>query len=391
MNPPASRKALTFLFLTVFLDLLGAGILLPIIPYLVRQFRSDATTIGLLSLSFSAAQFAAAPILGVLSDRYGRRPVLLLSILGSALGYFLFGLAGSLAVMYFSRILDGFTGGNISTAQAYIADVTLPEDRAKNFGLIGAAFGLGFIFGPAIGGALSHISVNAPAYGAGVLSLGTACFGYFALPESLSRHQRQPHGFRLADLDPVRPLGELLRRPELRLLLAALFLINFAMSGLQSNFSVFTMVRFRYSPEQTAMVFVYIGVLAALVQGYLVRRLNPVLGERRMAILGTFMLSAGFLGIAFSYNVWQLLIAIAGVAGIGFATTAQTAILSRRVSAREQGWLLGSTQSVLSLTRVAGPIYAGAMFDLLGSGAPYWTGAIVVCGALALTVLGASE
>jgi MFS family permease len=375
----------------VFLDLLGAGILLPIIPYLVRQFRSDATTIGLLSLSFSAAQFVAAPILGVLSDRFGRRPVLLLSILGSAAGYFLFGLAGSLAVMYFSRILDGFTGGNISTAQAYIADVTLPEDRAKNFGLIGAAFGLGFIFGPAIGGALSHISVNAPAYGAGVLSLCTACFGYFALPESLSPDHRQPRNFRLADLNPLKPLGELLRRAELRLLLAALFLINFAMSGLQSNFSVFTLVRLHYSPQQTAMVFVYIGVLAAIVQGYLVRRLNPVLGERRMAILGTFMLSAGFLGIAFSYSAWQLLIAIAGVAGVGFATTAQTALLSHRVTAREQGWLLGSTQSVLSLTRVAGPLYAGAMFDLLGSGSPYWTGSIFLLGALALTIFGATE
>ncbi len=345
----------------------------------------------MLSLSFSAAQFLAAPILGVMSDRFGRRPVLLLSILGSALGYFLFGLAGSLAVMYFSRILDGFTGGNISTAQAYIADVTLPEDRAKNFGLIGAAFGLGFIFGPAIGGALSHISVHAPAYGAGVLSLGTACFGYFALPESLPHHQRRPHGFRLADLNPLTPLGELLRRAELRLLLAALFLINFAMSGLQSNFSVFTLVRLHYSPQQTAMVFVYIGLLAALVQGYLVRRLNPVLGERRMAILGVFMLSAGFLGIAFSYTAWQLLIAIAGVAGIGFATTAQTALLSHRVSAREQGWLLGSTQSVLSLTRVAGPLYAGAMFDFLGPGAPYWTGSIFLLGALALTILGATE
>lgn len=382
---PVSKKALAFLFLTVFLDLLGAGILLPIIPYLVRQFRTDATTVGLLSLSFSAAQFVASPVLGVLSDRYGRRPVLLLSILGGSIGYFLFGFANSLALMFVARILPGFTGGNISTAQAFIADVSSPEDRAKNFGLIGAAFGLGFIFGPAIGGMLSHISVNAPAYGAGVLSLFTCILGYFVLPESLPKEHRTGGSFSFADLSPVKPLREVWQRGELHLLLAAVFVLNFAFSAMQSNFSLFTLVRFSYTADQNAYVFTYIGVISAISQGYLVRRLNPVLGERRMAMLGLTALVAGFFGTAFSQTTTQLLIALIGVCGIGFASTAQTALLSHRVSAREQGWLLGSMQSVLALTRVVGPLYAGAIFDALGPGAPYWSGGLMIIGAMALT------
>ncbi|HUQ91842.1 MAG TPA: MFS transporter [Bryobacteraceae bacterium] len=386
-----SRKALTFLFIVVFLDLLGAGILLPIIPYLVRQFRTDATTVGLLSVSFSAAQFLASPVLGVLSDRYGRRPVLLLSILGTSLGYFLFALAGSLPVMFFARILDGITGGNISTAQAYIADVSAPEDRAKNFGLIGAAFGLGFIVGPAVGGVLSTISVHAPAYAAGILALATAIFGYFVLPESLIDHHRDLTRFRISDLSPVKPLRELLARPELHLLLAGLFFLNFAFSALQSNFSLFTLVRFGYTPAQNALMFAYIGVLAAFVQGYAVRRLNPLFGERKLATLGYAMVIAGFLGIAFARNQWQLCVAVLGVSGVGFASTAQTALLSHRVSAREQGWLLGSLQSLLSLTRVLGPLYGGAVFDFIGPPSPYWSGAVWLTVAMVLTRKGARE
>lgn len=391
MAQPPSKRALTFLFLTVFLDLLGAGILLPIIPYLVRQFRTDATTIGLLSTSFSAAQFLASPVLGVLSDRYGRRPVLLLSILGSAFGYFMFALAGSLPVMFLSRIIDGFTGGNISTAQAYIADVTPPEDRAKNFGLIGAAFGLGFVVGPAVGGFLASISVHAPAYGAGILGLFTAVLGYFVLPESLAPELRQQKPFQWSELSPVKPLVDLLRRRELLLVLGAIFVLNFAFSGLQSNFSLFTLVRFEYTPQQNAWVFAYIGLLAAFVQGVLVRRLNPVMGEQKIAMMGMGLLVAGFLGVAFARNTGELLMAIVGVAGVGFASTAYMAMLSHKVSAREQGWLLGSTQSVLSLTRVGGPIYAGAVFDAMGVGAPYWTGAIMLLVAMVLGWMGTAR
>ncbi len=386
-----SRKPLAVIFLTVFLDLLGAGILLPIMPYLVRQFRTDATTLGFLTMAFSGAQFIASPVLGVLSDRFGRRPVLLLSILGTSIGYFLFATATALPMMIFARLLDGFTGGNISTAQAYIADITPPEDRAKSFGLIGMAFGLGFILGPAIGGALSHISVHAPAFAAGVLSLCTVVLAYFVLPESLPADHRETKPFHIMDLSPVRPLRQLWERKTLHLLLLAVFVLNFAFSSMQSNFSLFTLVRFGYSPQQNAMLLAFIGIMAALVQGYFVRRLNPRLGERKMALLGMGLLVTGFLGIAFATAPWHLYVAVVLVSGIGFASTAQTAILSHRVSAREQGWLLGSMQSLLSLTRMAGPMWAGAVFDLLSPGAPYWTGAIWLSLAFVFTWFGTRE
>ena len=174
------KRALTFLFLTVFIDLLGVGILVPVIPYLVRRYDSDALAVGMLSAAFALAQFLASPLLGLWSDRAGRRPVLLISLFGTGIGYFMFGLGGGMAVLFVSRLIDGFTGGNISTVQAYIADVTPPQDRAKTFGLIGAAFGVGFIFGPAIGGMLSQFDIRAPAYAAGFLALANTTFGFFS-------------------------------------------------------------------------------------------------------------------------------------------------------------------------------------------------------------------
>ncbi|MBL8226887.1 MAG: MFS transporter [Bryobacterales bacterium] len=390
-TPKVSNKAIGFLFATVFLDLLGAGILIPIIPYLVKQFRSDATTVGILSLSFSAAQFLASPVLGVLSDRYGRRPVLLLSILGSAFGYFLFALANSLPLMFIARIIDGITGGNISTAQAYIADVTPPEDRAKSFGLIGAAFGLGFVVGPALGGALSQISVHAPAYGAGIIALVTATFGYFTLPESLPPSQRRAGGFQVAELNPFRPLRQVLERGELRMLLAALFVMNFAFSGLQSNFAVFTAVRMNYTASENAWTFAYIGMTAALIQGWLVRRIAGRMNEFHMAGMGLLLLIGGFLGVAFSHRPLHLNLAIVGVSGVGFASTAMMAMLTKRVNQREQGWLLGCTQSLLSVTRVFGPLWAGLAFDWMGSGSPYTSGALFTAIALLLTYFASSR
>lgn len=383
----ASNKALLFIFIVVFLDLLGAGLLLPILPYYVLPFRNDATTVSLLYLSFSAAQFVASPVLGILSDRYGRRPVLLLSILGTAVGYFLFAAANSLVLMFAARILDGITGGNISTAQAYIADVSKPEDRAKNFGLIGAAFGLGFILGPALGGLLSTISIQTPPLAAGIISLGTALFGYFALPESLPPDHRRTKPVSFFDFSPIRPIFEVFSRAPLRILLLSAFALNFAMSGLQANFSVFTLARFSFTPQQNAWIFAFIGLCAAITQGVLVRRLSPILGERRLGIIGIFSMLCGFLTIALSSAPWMLYLSVVFIAGVGFASPAQMALLSHRVSPREQGWLLGTTQSVLSATRVLGPVWAGATFDTFGQAAPYYTGAGWILLALLLHIV----
>lgn len=387
MPQAQQRRTLIFVFLTVFLDLLGAGILIPILPYLVRQFRSDAFTVGMLSVAFSAAQFLAAPVLGALSDRIGRRPVLLFSILGSALGYFLFGIAGSLWVMFIARIIDGATGGNISTAMAAIADTSEPEDRAKNFGLIGMAFGLGFIIGPALGGVLSKISIQAPAYGAACISLLTATFGYFKFPETLPPDRRKLGIVSTAEANPFQSVAGALARPEIRMILIALFFLNFAFAGLQTNFSVYTIDRFQFGPDDNAWVFAFIGLLAAVMQGVVVRRLLPILGERPMAIQGFFYFFIGFGFVAFAPSAIWLFPGVALIAiGSSFTNPTLNGFISQRSPANEQGSILGTTQSVLSLTRVAGPAWAGVVYDRFGVSSPYWTGAAFIALALFLAL-----
>lgn len=373
------RRTLALVFVTVFLDLLGVGILIPIIPYLVRQFQTDATTVGVLSLSYSAAQFIASPILGVLSDRYGRRPILVFSIFGSAIGYFLFGWAGSLWLMFFARIVDGITGGNISTAQACLADISRPEDRAKNFGLIGMAFGLGFIIGPALGGFLSKISIHAPAYGAGCMALVTSIFAYFLLPETLPPERRKAGAARWSDLNPLRPVITAFQNSALRVLLISLFLLNFAFAALQTNFSVFTLARFQWSAEDNAWIFAFIGLMVAFNQGYLIRRLTKVVQERTLAMWGFALFGPGFVLIALATEGWMLYVASGLIAtGSSFTNPTLTSFISQRVSNKEQGSILGTTQAVLSLTRVFGPLWAGLVFDHFGAGSPYWSGAAFI-------------
>lgn len=387
MSEAQQRRTLIFVFLTVFLDLLGAGILIPIMPYLVRQFRTDAFTVGMLSVAFSAAQFIAAPVLGALSDRLGRRPVLLFSILGSAFGYFLFGWAGSLLVMFIARVIDGATGGNISTAMAAIADTTAPKDRAKNFGLIGMAFGLGFIIGPVIGGVLSKVSLQAPAYAAGCIGLVTATFGYFFFPETLPAARRKSGLVTAGEANPLQSVAAALGRPEIRMFLVALFFLNFAFAGLQTNFSNYTIERFQFGPDDNAWVFAFIGLLAALMQGVVVRRLMPILGERSMAIQGFVLFFAGFLLVAFAPTAVWLFPGITLIAvGSSFTNPTLNAMISQRSGASEQGSILGTTQSVLSLTRVAGPAWAGIVFDRVGPSSPYWTGAAFIALALLLAL-----
>ena len=379
LDEKVQRRTLTLIFATVFLDLVGFGILIPILPFLVRQFQTDATTVGLLSLSYSAAQFLATPILGVLSDRYGRRPVLVLSIFGSAIGYFLFGWAGSLWLMFFARIVDGITGGNISTAQACIADISPPADRAKNFGIIGMAFGLGFIVGPALGGFLSKIDIHAPAYAAGGMALITSLFAYFMLPETLPVERRKAGAAQWSDLNSLRPVVAAFRNPALRALLVSLFLLNFAFAALQTNFSLFTLARFSWGPEDNAWVFAFIGFMVAFNQGFLVRKLLPIWKERPLALAGYAFFALGFLWIAVAPVGWMMYPASGLIAlGSSFTNPTLTAFISQRVSNREQGSILGTTQAVLSLTRVVGPLWAGLVFDHFGTGSPYSTGAVFI-------------
>ncbi|MBY0507922.1 MAG: MFS transporter [Bryobacteraceae bacterium] len=371
----SNRRPLTLIFLTLFLDLLGVGILIPITPYLVRQYRSDALTIGLLVLIFSAAQFFMTPVLGALSDRYGRRPVLLVSLFGTAVGHFMFGLAPSLAFMFAARALDGITGGNISAAQAYVADITPPEDRAKSFGLIGAAFGLGFMMGPAIGGLLSTISLQAPAYAAGTLALVTTLLSYFFLPESLPVERRVKTPLAWSVLNPFRAIGSALGRVNIRLLLLATFFLNFAYSALQSHFAIYTLTRYGLDERQNSMLLTYLGVMITIIQGGLIRRLMPVFGESKLARAGLALGAVGFLALIFSpaasyvYGALTLL-----SVGSGLAAPAMQSLVSQRAGGNEQGEIMGVVQSLGSLSRILGPLWAGFTFDAFSPTAPYWTG-----------------
>ena len=385
--PAADKRAIAFIFATIFLDLLGVGILVPVIPFFVRQFRDDALTVGLLAVAFSAAQFIATPVLGALSDRHGRRPILLFSLAGNVFGFALFGWANALWLLYVARLIEGITGGNISTAQAYIADVTRPEDRSKNFGLIGAAFGLGFILGPAIGGVLSTWSLHAPAYGAAVFSAIATVFGYFALPESLPPERRTQGRFAWSEFNPQGPVVRALGRAEIRPLLLAVLLMTLAFSGLQTNFALFTMVRFQMGPAGNAAIFAFIGVIIVLMQGVVVRRLTPRFSDRSLSMAGLALLGAGFLIIAFAPGIGALYAGCGIVsAGSGLTNPTVSSQISAGVAVNEQGAMLGASQALASLARVFGPVWAGLSFDHIGQGAPYWSGAICMAAAWMMIV-----
>jgi DHA1 family tetracycline resistance protein-like MFS transporter len=375
-SPVPDRRALLFIFLTVFLDLLGVGILVPVIPFLIGEYSARGLTVGLVALTFSGAQFLAAPLLGRLSDRWGRRPVLVLSVLGSGLGYVLFALGGALWVYFLARLIDGITGGNISAAQAYIADVSPPEHRVQNFGLLGAAFGLGFLLGPAVGGVLSHYSLHAPAWGAAGLALTTALFGLFVLQESLPADRRRATPILWRELDPFGAILRFVRRPALTPYLLAMTTLGIAFAGFRTNLAVFTRDHFLMGPERNAVLFTIAGFFAVFTQGVIVRRLTGHLPPKRSAVIGCAVMGCGLLGIGTTPVPWGLYPAVALIAiGSGLANPSLTALLSTEVSPAEQGTLFGATQGLQSFTMILGPVLAGLLYDAIGQRAPYLLGA----------------
>lgn len=392
-----SRSQLTFIFLTVFIDLLGVGIVLPLLPFYVKLIEADspvwltqnhALIVGALTASYSLFQFLFAPILGSLSDRFGRRPVLLLSLAGAGLSYLLFGMADRLAplgagavlaALFVSRIVAGITGGSISTAQAYIADITPPQERARGLGLIGAAFGLGFMLGPALGGLLSGISLSAPAFTAAALIFASVAFGFFRLPESLPPEQRSA---RVSSLNPFGRLGAVLGRMAIRPLVMSVLLLNLAFAGLQSNFAVYSDVRFGLGPSAIAYIFAFIGLMAVIMQGFLISRLVRWFGEARLAVAGMALMALAFGLIAAAPAAWALYPAVALLSvGSGMATPSLTSLISRRVSPMEQGSVLGGVQAFTSLAMVIGPLIAGLLFDIVAPAAPYLAGVALIAGA----------
>src|SRR5215210_3202718 len=364
-------SSLAFLFITVFVDMIGYGIVIPLLPFYVQQYVPGAVLIGLLGSLYAAMQFFGGPFLGGLSDRIGRRPVLLLCLFGT-----------SLALLLVAAVaLAGAAGGTLATAQAYIADSTSPEDRARGLGLIGAAFGLGLIAGPVLGGLLSLFSLGAPAFAASALALCNVAFGFFILPESLPLTRRTSTP--ILELNPVSQLAGVLGVGSIRALLLAVFLLNLSFAGLLTNFPLFSNARFGWDATANAFFFAFVGVCAVLAQGVLLGRLQPRFGEKRL-LLGGLALMAVNLGLMALVPLGSLLYPVVGVlaVGTGLAIPSLTALISHRVSEREQGKVMGGQQAILSLTLILGPTISGLTFDRLGAPAPYWVGSLLAVLAL---------
>jgi DHA1 family tetracycline resistance protein-like MFS transporter len=393
-----SRFTIWFILITSFLNLAGIGIINPVVPFIVSSYverANAALVVALLFTTYSLCQFLAVPTLGALSDRFGRRPVMLVSLFGSAVGYFLFGIGGALWVLFLGRIIDGLTGGNIATIYAYAADITESKDRTRFFGVVGAMAGLGFVVGPAMGGIIYKLTgdVASPLYLSAVVVLLNTIWGYFVMPESLTPERRDTQ-INLARLNPFAQLVDVFRIVHLRLLLLGIFLWTLAFAMLQSNLSYLTEDRLGWSPDGTNAMFFVVGLVSIITQGLLVRRLLPLLGETRLALFGFGSQVLGFIIV--------VLVTVTGIAplvfvavtfvalGNGLITPSVTGLASQSVSVKEQGRVQGGNQAVQALGRVLGPLWGGWTYGSIGEAAPYVSGAALLgCGALA--VLGAGR
>jgi MFS transporter, DHA1 family, tetracycline resistance protein len=363
-----ARRSLATLFLIVFTDLVGFGIVIPLLPLYADHFHPPAWVFGLLMAAYSAMQFLFAPVLGRLSDRVGRRPVLLISLVGSVAGYVLFAVANSVALLFASRLIAGICGANIATAQAVIADTTTPEQRARGMGLIGAAFGLGFIAGPALAGLLLQLGTAAPGWGAATCSATALVMALLFLPETRGVGTAAA-GPRFAS--PFARLAQGWADRALAPLLALGFLLVTGFAGFEVTFAQFLHGRFALPHDRVSFMFVYIGLLAAVVQGGLLGRLSRRFGEVRLVVAGLLSIAAGLAMLAATHRLPALLVILVAVSfGAGVVTPSLSSLVSRAAGRDEQGAALGAFQSVGSLARVLGPFAAELAIGRWGVGAP---------------------
>jgi DHA1 family tetracycline resistance protein-like MFS transporter len=381
------RSPLFLIWTTVFIDLVGFGIIIPILPLYAERHGATPLDVGLLLASYSAMQFVFAPVLGSLSDRVGRKPVLAVSLYGTALASLALGAASaipnSLWLIFLARLLDGVTGANIATAQAYVADVTTEEKRARGLGLIGMAFGLGFVLGPAIGGLLASIDVSLPFYVVGGLAALNATLMLFRLPEP-ERHI----AFATEARSRLSRVAAALRDPRTRLLLVVVLLATTAFAAMEATLALLLKDRFSYDEAHAAWLFAFVGVVMAVVQGGLVGRLVERVGERPLVVAGTALLATALalIGLPLPASLGVLLAALALLAiGSGLQTPATTALVSRLTPAAQQGSALGVSQSMSALGRIAGPLLGGALYHF-GWATPYYAGSAIMTAALAVAI-----
>ena len=366
------NKPFLFILFTGFLSILGVGVIIPVIPFIVGNYVDPHKTnefalyVGLLISLYSFCQFFAAPVLGALSDRYGRRPVLLFCLLGSAIGYILFGIGGSLLILFIARAIDGITGGDISTVIAYIADVTKPQERGKYFGIVGATIGFGFIVGPTVGGLVSSISLSAPVFLAAGLTLINMLYGFFVLPESLDKQHRMAD-FSLQHLNPFTQLQYILKNNMLKTLMLIGFFYFVAFSELTSIISVFFKDILHWTPENIGYYFLVLGICDMFTQGYLTGKLLPKFGPVKLVF-------AGFLVTAFAYFINAIIpiftfvfLAYAYIViyafGSGLFEPSFGGLISGVAGPQEQGRVQGASQSMQSITRMLGPLLAAFLYQ----------------------------
>jgi DHA1 family tetracycline resistance protein-like MFS transporter len=373
-----NRKLLT-LFLIVFIDLLGFSIILPLLPFYAKTFSATPTQVGLLVASYAAAQLVGAPVLGRMSDRFGRKPVLLISLAGTFIGFLMLGFANSLAILFASRILDGFTGGNISVAQAYVTDITDESNRAKGLGMLGAAFGLGFIIGPAVGGILSVYGFALPAFVAAGLSLVSILGVIIFLPESLSEEARKDLMNQTRQRFSLENLWKAINRPRVGPIYHVRFFYGLAFAIFQTIFPLYAQYKLGLDARGTGFVLTYVGILVVFVQGFLIGWLASRFNEYRLVFLATLIMTVSLFAWAVAPNLLFVLVILAPLAfAAGILNTLLNSTLSKAVYPEEVGGALGLSASLESLTRVISPAAGGFLLGSLGPWAPGLAGGLIM-------------
>jgi DHA1 family tetracycline resistance protein-like MFS transporter len=373
-------RPLLIIFLTILVNLIGFGIIIPLLPFYAQTFGATPLTIGLLFAVFSLCQMVAAPALGDLSDRHGRRPVLVFSLAGTVVSFVLLALAHSVTLLFVARIVDGLSGGNISTARAYVADITAPEDRSRAYGMIGAAFGLGFILGPAMSGVLSRVSYTAPIWTAALLTLVATLMAWFWLPETVHRAQAGTG-------NPLRYLPELVRRPLVRRVLVIDFVYWSAFAVFQTTFALFAARRFGFDAARTGYFFAAFGVLGVVVQGALIRPTVRRFGDKPTFLLGLVFGAIGLAGSALAQSVGMFALALVPLAlGIGFGHPTVSSLVSLVARREEQGRVQGAASGVESLGRTVGPVWGNASLQQFGEASPYLSAAALLLLTFAITL-----
>lgn len=358
MRQNQKSAAIGFIFITLLIDITGWGIIIPVVPKLIEELiQADVSEAakygGWLSFSYAFIQFVFSPLVGNLSDKYGRRPLILLSLFGFSVDYIFLALSPTIWWLFVGRIIAGITGASVTTASAYIADISTDEDRAKNFGLIGAAFGIGFIIGPVLGGVLGHYGSRVPFYTAAALCLINFVYGYFILPESLPKENRRALDWKRAN--PIGSFKFLKKHPEISGLTTALILIYIGGHAVQSNWSFYTMYRFGWDERMIGISLGVVGLMVGLVQGLLIRWINPKLGDQKSVLYGLLLYAIGMLLYAFSSEGWMMLVFTVPYCLGGICGPALQSIITKNIPSNEQGELQGALTSLMSATSIIGP------------------------------------